>query len=434
MDNSTQGTTDYKIATLVLYATIPPIPWNTSDYVNDYAAPMPPQDPISSQFVKVLRGIFLVLCLIENSLALYILCKNVRIGRNKTFFLYMLISIACADILKAAFIYLMTYAAFSPQAEDVWSFGNALCKMYLTFSEIASRVISLILVALAWDATRNSSSTGRKEHTKKFSAIMMFFLWVMATSFSSIYFVFSGVFHNACGVSPEGIIIMTIQLDFAFDVTVDLILTILCVVVFFRVRRRKKEMNAQARSTKFAYKSNKKSQRRDDDGIELDHSGEWCDEKPDEGEVTLICEGQKQSSSEHPPETGRIVDVGDGQSNTSQSTWEQEFKETRTEAKIVVAVSLPLIALSLLSLLLLPYLMNYLSYSQNVYISFCAQMADAMYGIIKPAIYACIDREFRKRYTQLSPLACCCLRKICRGSSQQGVAAEKSRATQEGSV
>lgn len=83
---------------------------------------------------------------------------------------------------------------------------------------------------------------------------------------------------------------------------------------------------------------------------------------------------------------------------------------------------------------LLPYLMNYLSYSQNVYISFCAQMADAMYGIIKPAIYACIDREFRKRYTQLSPLACCCLRKICRGSSQQGVAAENSRATQEGSV
>lgn len=342
----------------------------------------------------------------------------------------MLISIACADILKAAFIYLMTYAAFSPQAEDVWSVGNALCKMYLTFSEITSRVIALILVALAWDATRNSSSTGRKEHTKKFSAIMMFFLWVMATSFSSIYFVFSGVFHNACGVSPEGIIIiMIIQLDFAFDVTVDLILTILCVVVFFRVRRRKKEMNAQARSTKFAYKSNKKPQRRDDDGIELDHSGEWCDEKPDEGEVTLICEGQKQSPSKHPLETGRSVDVGDGQSNTSQSAWEQEFKETRTEAKIVVAVSLPFIALSLL-----PYLMNYLSYSQNVYISFCAQMADAMYGIIKPAIYACIDREFRKRYTQLSPLACCCLRKICRGSSQQGVAAENSRATQEGSV
>lgn len=170
MDNWTQGTTDYKIATPVLYATIPPIPWNTSDYVNDYAAPMPPQDPISSrQFVKVLRGIFFALCLIENSLALYILCKNVRIGRNKTFFLYMLISIACADILKAAFIYLMTYAAFSPQAEDVWSFGNALCKMYLTFSEIASRVIALILVALAWDATRNSSSTGRKEHTKKLS-------------------------------------------------------------------------------------------------------------------------------------------------------------------------------------------------------------------------------------------------------------------------
>lgn len=222
---------------------------------------------------------------------------------------------------------------------------------------------------------------------------------------------------------------MIIQLDFAFDVTVDLILTILCVVVFFRVRRRKKEMNAQARSTKFAYKSNKKPQRRDDDGIELDHSGEWCDEKPDEGEVTLICEGQKQSPSKHPLETGRSVDVGDGQSNTSQSAWEQEFKETRTEAKIVVAVSLPFIALSLL-----PYLMNYLSHSQNVYISFCAQMADAMYGIIKPAIYACIDREFRKRYTQLSPLACCCLRKICRGSSQQGVAAENSRATQEGSV
>lgn len=158
-----------------------------------------------------------------------------------------------------------------------------------------------------------------------------------------------------------------------------------------------------------------------------------------------ICEGLKKSSSKHSLETfnmetekvirpaGGSVHDGDAQSITSQSTREQKLRETRIEAKITIAISMPLVALTLLSLLL-PYLMRFLSYSQIVHVSFSAQVAGEIYGIIKPAIYACIDREFRKRYMELSPFACCCFRKICRGSLQPGVAAENNRVTQEGGV
>ena len=44
------------------------------------------------------------------------------------------------------------------------------------------------------------------------------------------------------------------------------------------------------------------------------------------------------------------------------------------------------------------------------YVFFAMQIAVDIYAVIKPGIYAITDKEFRERYKQLSPLACCCFR------------------------
>lgn len=68
------------------------------------------------------------------------------------------------------------------------------------------------------------------------------------------------------------------------------------------------------------------------------------------------------------------------------------------------------------------------------YVAFAIEIAKGIYAATKPGIYAGIDKEFRKRYTQLSPLACCCFRRIlCHKESNQ-VGTRKSLSTQVSNV
>lgn len=433
------------------------IPWTNPDYFFNYTVPtppVPPEVPNTAHLETIslaVRAVAFVICLIENSIAVFILCENIRSGR-KVFSQFMLINLACTDILKAIFYYPAEFVKFSNHGEFVWlvqghSVRNALCKMYNTVSQIPFRVVVLTLVALACNATRNSSSKGRKEHTRKFSAILTLFFWIAAAGLSSIYFVISKVENYMCAIdSTHQMVNMAAVLIIAFVVPADLILMILSAVVFFRVRRRKKEVTAPKRSTENANKRKlpgRQKKIRDAkkvDAPELAQLGKWCEE--DTGGEDLTDEStRKLSSAVTPPETfnletqevsgtnGGGLDEEDALSNTSQ-TAEEIFQDTQTEAKIMSGTSLPFVVISIL-IVMFPFFAYFLSSSQLMYMLFAVQIADDIYVAIKPGIYASADKEFRKRYKQLSPFACCCFRRIRCGAEQQNVGPEKIRATQE---
>ena len=79
------------------------------------------------------RVVLFVICLVENSIAIFILYKNIRKGR-KTFARYTLISVACTDILNALLYYLAEFVRFK-HGELVWlvqgQAGDFLCKIYV---------------------------------------------------------------------------------------------------------------------------------------------------------------------------------------------------------------------------------------------------------------------------------------------------------------
>lgn len=113
-------------------------------------------------------------------------------------------------------------------------------------------MLILTLVSLACDAARNSSPKGRREHSKKFSLIVVVLFWITASGFSAIYFRISEVQPNEnnqaymCSTKQDSQITVTklnLIHSFAFVLTADAILTIVDVVVFIKVRRRLKEMN-----------------------------------------------------------------------------------------------------------------------------------------------------------------------------------------------
>ena len=147
------------------------------------------KNPLFDDITFTLHVILFVTCLVENSIAVYILNKNMSNGRT-TFAQFMLISIACADILTALIYYPAIIVQFS-HGGFIWMVegpaGDILCKLYNFLAQLPNKVLVLSLVALACDATRNSSSQGRKEHTKKFSIIVITFFWVTTAGISGIY-------------------------------------------------------------------------------------------------------------------------------------------------------------------------------------------------------------------------------------------------------
>ena len=84
------------------------------------------------------RVVLFVICLVENSIAIFILYKNIRKGR-KTFARYTLISVACTDILNALLYYPAEFVRFK-HGELVWLIegqaGDFLCKIYVFLVQI----------------------------------------------------------------------------------------------------------------------------------------------------------------------------------------------------------------------------------------------------------------------------------------------------------
>ena len=70
------------------------------------------KNPLFDDITFTLHVILFVTCLVENSIAVYILNKNMSNGRT-TFAQFMLISIACADILTALIYYPAIIVQFS---------------------------------------------------------------------------------------------------------------------------------------------------------------------------------------------------------------------------------------------------------------------------------------------------------------------------------
>ena len=221
------------------------------------------------KIIPAVDVVLFVICLVENSIAIFILHKSIRKGR-KTFARYTLISVACTGILKALLYYPVQLVRFK-HGELVWlaqgQAGDFLCKIYVFLVQIPGNVIVFCLVALACDVTRNLSSKGRREHTRKFSALLMFFFWIIAAGLSAVYLVITKVItrFKMCMIDPAKqttFVIMDLIHSFAFVVPADLILTIVNLVVFFRVRRRKKELIRRKREARRAGRMKERRQRK----------------------------------------------------------------------------------------------------------------------------------------------------------------------------
>ena len=186
------------------------------------------------------RIFLFITCLVENSIAVLILRKSVRNEGRKTFAQYMLISIACADILTALVYYPAIFVQFS-HGEFVWlvqgRIGDILCKLYYFLVNLPDKVVRLSLIGLACDVVRNSSSKGRKEHTKKFIIVVTTLLWIAASGFSAVYLGISKVqiSFNECR-STETNSQFVFMLNLMFVVSASMILAILNIVVFIRVK------------------------------------------------------------------------------------------------------------------------------------------------------------------------------------------------------
>ena len=230
--------------------TIPP-GYKNWDVPSESAAQNPIKDSV---YTLVLHIILFVICLSENTITLFILYSNIKAGK-KTFAQFMLINIACVDILTSLTYYPPIFVKFA-HGGFVWLAqglaGDVLCTLYNFLLHLPEKVLILTLVSLAGDVARNSSPKGRREHSKKFSLIVVVLFWITASGFSAIYFRISKVQPNAndqaymCSTKQDSqITVSTLNLfhSYAFIPTADAILTIVDVVVFINVRRRLKEMN-----------------------------------------------------------------------------------------------------------------------------------------------------------------------------------------------
>ncbi len=240
-------------------------PLNLSEVptIPDYSYTMPLVPPTEEPSIfhtrisLAVRVVLFVICLIENSIAIFILCKSIRKGR-KTFARYTLISVAFADILSAIVYYPAQFVWFS-HGEYVWlvqgQAGDVLCKIYAFLAQIPFKVLVFCLVALACDVTRNLSTKGRREHTRQFSAILILVFWLIATGLSSMHIVISKVEFNMCVVDPvkyETAVMMNLIHSYMLVIPANSILAILNLVIYCRVWRRKKEITRREREVRRA--------------------------------------------------------------------------------------------------------------------------------------------------------------------------------------
>ena len=368
--------------------------------------------------VQVVLG---VSCLIENSIAIFILCKNFGNG-GKTFTRYVLINMACSDILRA-FLYNPAYFVIFSHDYFLWlvqgQAGDVLCKIYGFLFEIPDKVLALCLVALACDVTRNLSSKGRREHTRRFSAILMIFFWITAAASSCMYIVISNVKFETCLTDPAKQHIMELIYRYVFVVPAISILTVLNLVIFFRVKRRKKEITRK-REIRRAGKIKERQQKK------------WIVYVKDaEGltEEDFVVEASQQTSR-YPfktvvpcteSKTLNNVDVNsdaDGDEEDADQSAQESFDMTQEEAKIEFVTAFLFVVLSII-LQSLPKICEDSSRCSK-YVFFLIYSVLDVYGVIKPGIYAYVDKDFRKRYKQLSPFACCCFRRTqCHTAPQQ---------------
>ena len=461
------------------YPTWPPyIPGTADQEYSEWPPIMSTPEPENILFKNIslaVRVVLFIVCLIENSIAIYILYKSIENGR-KLFSRSVLINMACADILSTLLLYPVEFVSFH-HGQYIWvvegHLGDVLCKLYAFVFHIPGRVLILSLVVLAWDVTRNLSSRGRKEQTRKFSARLLVFFWVIAAIPSIMYIAISKVQGNMCSVdwSKEEMAVMMDKIHlFVFVISGDLILTILNLVVFSRFRRRKKEikrkrearsagkMKGEARRKKCIgdkkYAKVELQWRKDTQEPMLSSKG-WC--QPDGEYFPAGAIPQQQSNSINPSETliemsngnnftevdeasdmneVQVDQEDDGTISANESDQEESFETTRKEAKITGVASTIFVVLSIIEAIFWyacpSPLCNWEYFGE--YVAFAIEIAKGIYAAIKPGIYAGIDKEFRKRYTQLSPLACCCFRRILCHKEPNQVGTRKSLSTQVSNV
>ena len=448
--------------------TIPP-GYKNWDVPSEPAAQNPIKDSV---YTLVLHIILFVICLSENTITLFILYSNIKAGK-KTFAQFMLINIACVDILTSFTYYPPIFVKFA-HGGFVWLAqglaGDALCTLYNFLLHLPEKVLILTLVSLACDAARNSSPKGRREHSKKFSLIVVVLFWITASGFSAIYFRISKVQPNAnyqaymCSTKQDSqITVTTLNLihSFAFVLTADAMLTIVDVVVFIKVRRRLKEMNKH-KQDKDKTQSRVRMDRKRGINLKKDnkvydrHSESIADVGQEMQTMTrggngadVVSVGHSESSSFSPvaskddkekhdvvateKDTNASLDrksrktVGsqkkergkqfhnrrDEETQDTRQHTQERFKTTQIEAKIMGAISSLFVVISLTQ-----WVLQIVCSSCSVYL-FAVEIAAEFYTVIKPGIYAIIDKEFRKKYKQFSPIACCCFRRAWFRVAQQ---------------
>lgn len=413
-----------------------------------------PENPLFKNISLAVRVVLFIFCLIENSIAIYILCKSIRNGR-KVFSRYILINMACADILTTLLLYPVEFVNFH-HGKNIWVVegapGDILCKLYGFLFGIPGRVLLLSLVALAFHVSRNLSSKGRKEHTGKFSASLIVFFWFFAAIPSIMYIAIGEVERNICyfDATKDDIALMIDKIHlFVFMVAGDGILMIVNLVVFFRVRWRKREIRRKREARRVGkmkeasqkkrigdkkYTKDEHWQNNAQQEPVLSRNG-WC--QPDEKCIPAGAIPQQQNNSSNPSETLTEISNGnenlndadetsgmydvnidqedDGTNSVDESDQEDSFEMTREEAKITGVASTLFVILSIIEMMFWLACVGpdcIIGVEYYKYVTFAIEIAKSIYAATKPGIYAVIDKEFRKRYTQLSPLACCCFRRI----------------------
>ena len=356
----------------------------------------------------------------ENSIAVFILRKSVRNEGRKTFAQYMLISIACADILTTLVYYPAIFVQFSH--EFVWlvqgRIGDILCKLYYFLVNLPDKVVRLSLIGLACDVVRNSSSKGRKEHTKKFIIVVTTLLWIAASGFSAVYLGISKVqiSFNECR-STETNSQFVFMLNLMFVVSASIILAILNIVVFIRVKRRVREMKERKRRERemakphsktgrhrhITHKTDRKMQHatsrkcrakdREPPSMGSEILSEMASAKEKENalgnteasvtdsKTTAVNEVSKtQAKRKEPRKVKSKNDVNDVEARdsenviTGQSEEGKRFQTTRNEAKTMAAVSIPFIILLIVFSVVLPFV----CFSCSMYVLYVVLMVGEM--------------------------------------------------------
>ena len=439
------------LPTLGWYTPIPEPDFDTETLLTEAT------NPVLEKITFAVRVFLFITCLVENGIAVFILCKSVKNAGRKTFAQYMLISIACADILNALVYYPGVFVQFS-HGEFVWLveglIGDILCKLYNFLVNLPGKVMILSLIGLACDALRNSSPKGHKEHTKKFSIVATTLFWIAASGLSAVYLGISKVqssfpFNECRPIETISQLIAVLTLHFVFVVIADITLAILNIVVFIRIRRRVQEMKERKGREREMAKPHSKTRRHREITHKTDQKmqpatsskslAKDCviktsdpSEPPSMGSEILsemasakvkgnalgnteasvtdsktsaVNEASKTHAKRNKPRKVKAK-ARDSENVTGQSAEEEMFQTTRNEAKIMAAVSIPFLILSIVMLIL-----HFVCLSCSMYVFYAILMAGEIFAVIKPAIYNKTDNEFSERYRQLSPFACCCLRR-----------------------